>query len=145
MAAPSPSAAPSHAADLVTQTQLKVTELCRAYFTSVGHLQNEAGEVPLDESEAARRERAECCRPLAAKLAEDIVRMHRDVDELIDALEKAHCSEEEQLRRLRAEQVRDTELTAGLRAKVVDTEALRAGLRRELNTLLGGMRSVDSS
>ena len=126
--------------DLITQMQLKVNDLCRIYFTSIGRLQNEAVEVPLHDGAA----RASSCAPLAGELAEQVVQMHRDFGELIDQLEHVHSSEAEQLTRLQDVQEKHAEVTERLRERTSQAEETRSALRRDLNGLLRGMRAADN-
>lgn len=125
--------------DLVTQMQLKVNELCRAYFTSIGSLQNEATELPLADREAY----SASCKPLAVELATEIVQTHRDLGELIDELERVHSSEETQLSRLRDLQEKDALVTDRLRERTAKAEVTRSALRKDLNELLRDMRAAE--
>ena len=126
------------ATDLVTQMQLKVNDICRAYFTSIGRLQNEASEVPLQDGKSA-----DYCQPLATELAQEVVRMHGEMEELIDALEKAHSSGADQEERMRVVQTQHAEVVDQLRQRTEQAEEIRKGLRRDLNDMIQGMRAAD--
>ncbi|KAL1500600.1 hypothetical protein AB1Y20_013252 [Prymnesium parvum] len=124
--------------DLISQMQLKVNDLCRAYFTSIGRLQNEAAERADGEKAPDPASFA-----LATSLATEVVQMHRDFGEMIDELERVHVPEEEQSRRLRELQEKHALVTARLREQTAQAEAIRSELRRDLNELLRGMRAAE--
>eukprot|EP00966_Prymnesium_polylepis_P084881 1965252-Prymnesium_polylepis.1 len=126
-------------ADLISQMQNKVNDLCRAYFTSMGQLQNVATEVPLHGVAAG----AASCAPLAHELAVEVVRMHREFAEQIDELERVHHSEADQLRRLEEVHEKHAAVTARLREQTARAEETRSGLRQDLNELLRDMRAAD--
>jgi hypothetical protein len=89
-------AAPLHAApaDVVDQLHAKVTEMCEAYFTSIGHLQSVAPPLSAGASPAAAA--ATCAEP-AGTFAADVVRLHGEFENLVGELEAEHRSEREQL------------------------------------------------
>ena len=107
--------APSEPRDLITKLQLQLSDLCKSYFTALGHLQNE-----VETRRAA----------LTATLADDIVRGHRQFGELVDALERTQRTEAEQEARLRELQQEDAELTEQIRAEAAKAADDAPGLAR---------------
>jgi len=99
------SAAPPVAppADVVDRLHTKVTEICEAYFTSVGHLQSVAPGLPPEADAAASA--AVCAEP-AGTFAADMVRLHVEFDTLVGELEAEHRTEREQLDAMAALQAR---------------------------------------
>lgn len=81
-------------ADVVDRLHTKVTELCEAYFTSIGHLQSVAPRLAPGANAAA--EAAVCAEP-AATFAADVQRLHGEFDTLVGELESEHRTEREQL------------------------------------------------
>ena len=87
-------AVPKPLPDVVDRLHAKVTEMCEAYFTSIGHLQSQAPPLPAGSAAgAAAGPGAET----VASFASDVTRLHREFDGLVDELESQQCSESEQL------------------------------------------------
>ena len=109
--------APSEPRDLITKLQLQLSDLCKSYFTALGHLQNEV------ERAAQQPPQSDGATPaLTATLADDIIRGHRQFGELVDALERTQRTEAEQ----------EAEMAAGmadatLELREVATEAAAMG------------------
>jgi len=121
----------AHQHQPVTALQVKATELCHSYFTALGHLQNAAPEVPLDEAAPERAKRMAGYQGLVDELAAAVVQKHREIEGLIDDLEVMPRSEEDELRRLREAQEEHAAATESLRASVAKTGAPRHA-RREM-------------
>ena len=121
----------AHQHQPVTALQVKATELCHSYFTALGHLQNAAPEVPLDEAAPERAKRMAGYQGLVDELAAAVVQKHREIEGLIDELEVMPRSEEDELRRLREAQEEHATATESLRASVAKTGAPRHA-RREM-------------
>ena len=121
----------AHQHQPVTALQVKATELCHSYFTALGHLQNAAPEVPLDEAAPERAKRMAGYQGLVDELAAAVVQKHREIEGLIDELEVMPRSEEDELRRLREAQEEHAAATESLRASVAKTGAPRHA-RREM-------------
>ena len=113
----------THQHQPVTALQVKATELCHSYFTALGHLQNAAHEVPLDEADPERAARMAGYQGLVDELAAAVVQKHREIEGLIDELEVTPRSEEDELRRLREAQEEHAAATESLRASVAKTGA----------------------
>ena len=107
----------------VTALQVKATELCHTYFTALGHLQNAAPEAPLEEEGPTRAARMAGYQGLVDELAAAVVQKHRDIDRLIDELERMPRSEEDEVSRLRVAQEEHAAGTERLRASVAKTGA----------------------
>ena len=109
---------------VVTALQVKSTELCHAYFTALGHLQNSApAPSALDEDAPTRAARMASYQGLVDELASTVVQKHREIEGLIDELERMPCSEEDELRRLREAQDEHVEATERLRDRATKTGA----------------------
>lgn len=87
-------AQPAAPADVVDRLHAKVTEMCEAYFTSIGHLQSVA--LPLSTAASPAEAAAICAEP-AGVFAADVVRLHGEFEGLVGELEAEHRSEREQL------------------------------------------------
>ena len=130
--------APSEPRDLITKLQLQLSDLCKSYFTALGHLQNEV------ERAAQQPPQSECATPaLTATLADDIVRGHRQFGELVDALERTQRTEAEQEARLRELQQEDAELTDQIRAEAAKAAETRQGLREEISDLMAAIEEAE--
>jgi len=133
-------------AGLVTQLQVKTTDLCRAYFTAIGHLQNIAPEAPLGSGKRAREgSHADCCRTEAGELAAEVVQIHEEIDGLIDLLEQKECSEEDQAKRARELQAELGEVTQQLEERTASAEKLQGSLRGALTGLLREVDGLEAS
>lgn len=109
---------------VVTALQVKSTELCHAYFTALGHLQNSApAPSALDEDAPTRAARMASYQGLVDELASTVVQKHREIEGLIEELERMPCSEEDELRRLREAQDEHVEATERLRDRATKTGA----------------------
>ena len=125
--------APSEPRDLITKLQLQLSDLCKSYFTALGHLQNEV------ETNAGAQPPA----ALTATLADDIIRGHRQFGELVDALERTQRTEAEQEARLRELQQEDAELTEQIRSEAAKAAATREGLREEISELMAAIEEAE--
>ena len=126
-------------ADLIGQMQMKVNDICHAYFSSIGRLQNEADQAPLQDVPA------QDCRPLATQLAQEVIHSHTEMEELINTLEGVHSTEAEQLERLRHIQAQHDAGVMKLRRRTEEAEVIRSRMRCDLNDLVQEMRAEDGT
>mmetsp|Transcript_15349 Transcript_15349/g.50098 ORF Transcript_15349/g.50098 Transcript_15349/m.50098 type:complete len:144 (+) Transcript_15349:49-480(+) len=126
-------AQPAVPADVVDRLHAKVTEMCEAYFTSIGHLQSVA--LPLSTAASPAEAAAICAEP-AGVFAADVVRLHGEFEGLVGELEAEHRSEREQLDALADLQVQLDRADAEIASKVVLARALRLDVRRAVDSRL---------
>mmetsp|Transcript_15637 Transcript_15637/g.26086 ORF Transcript_15637/g.26086 Transcript_15637/m.26086 type:complete len:126 (-) Transcript_15637:61-438(-) len=117
-------------ADLVSQVQVKTTDLCKSYYTAIGHLQLAA---PTLEDEARQQ--------LVTDLAAEVVRIHKEIDGLVDELEKTESSEESQIERIHTLRAENDTLTHQLRERATYAERVRLTIREDLNGLVAELAS----
>jgi hypothetical protein len=107
------------------------SRVCFAYFNALGQLQNSAPEAALAGHQPALPAPAAAA---ARELAQEVVRAHRDMSDLIGVLEREHSTELLQRQRLQELREQDEQVTERLRGAVTAAEAARArvqeGLRR---------------
>lgn len=127
--------------DPVSALHVKAMELCELYSASLGQLMVQAPPLPVGGAQSAARG---CCRKEAEDLASSIVAMHREIDRLIDDVEAAEASEEEQLREIEALHAENAMVTEQLRERVHRAERVRRSVRRDLDRLLTALDSDHS-
>mmetsp|Transcript_97 Transcript_97/g.364 ORF Transcript_97/g.364 Transcript_97/m.364 type:complete len:150 (+) Transcript_97:102-551(+) len=133
--APPPPAPPLP--DIVDRLHTKVTEMCEAYFTSIGHLQSVAPRLGPEPSAAAAANL--CAEPVGA-FAGDILRLHSEFDALVGELEADHRSEQEQLDAMAALQIELDRANETIKTKVAKAHELHLVVRQAVDSRLQAER-----
>lgn len=116
--------------DPVTRLQLKASELCQEYTNSIGRLQNEATPIPPGS------DGSECCQKLAQESAASVVRIHQEIDSLIDELEASHGGKDRSDGLIAELYAEHAQVVEQLRERVAAAEGLRGELKVQVASIL---------